>query len=73
MEDFEQLDKMVQALPENSPLLDKLGDRLMSMGICETAVEAYKKKGEIKKAIDCCVLLNHWNQAVELAEQHNFL
>lgn len=29
--------------------------------------------GDVKKAIDCCVLLNQWNQAVELAEQHNFL
>lgn len=25
----------------------------------------------IKKAIDCCVHLNQWNQAIELAKTHN--
>ena len=43
------------------------------MGLCEGAVKAYIKFGDIKRAIDCCVLLNQWNQAVELAEQNNFL
>jgi len=28
--------------------------------------------GEPKKAIDCCVLLNHWNIATELAEKHGY-
>lgn len=28
--------------------------------------------GDTKKAIDCCVLLNQWDQAVTLAQQHNF-
>lgn len=43
------------------------------MGLCESASKAYLKSGDVKKAIDCCVLLNQWNMAVELAEQHNFL
>mmetsp|Transcript_36640 Transcript_36640/g.56205 ORF Transcript_36640/g.56205 Transcript_36640/m.56205 type:complete len:121 (-) Transcript_36640:720-1082(-) len=43
------------------------------MGLCEAAAKAYLKFGDVKKAIDCCVLLNQWNMAVELAEQHNFL
>lgn len=38
------------------------------MGLCESATRAFLKMGEVKKAIDCCVLLNQWNQAVELAE-----
>lgn len=28
--------------------------------------------GDTKKAIDCCMLLNQWDQAVTLAQQHNF-
>lgn len=36
-------------------------------------MKCYEKFGDIKQAIDCCVLLNHWNIAVELAEQHNFV
>lgn len=43
------------------------------MGLCEAACQSYLKMGEVKKAVDCCVLLNQWNMAVELAEQHNFL
>jgi len=43
------------------------------MGLCDAATRAYLKMGDVNRAIDCCVLLNQWNQAVELAEQHNFL
>jgi len=60
-------------LPENAPTLEILGDKFQSMGLSEAAVAAYVRFGDVKKAIDCCVVLNQWNQAVELAEQHNFL
>lgn len=43
------------------------------MGLCEAAVSAYVKFGDVKKAIDTCVLLNQWNMAVELADKHNFV
>ena len=43
------------------------------MGLCKNAVDAYVKFGDVKRAIDCCVLLNQWNYAVELAEQNNFV
>jgi hypothetical protein len=29
--------------------------------MCEGAVEAYVKMHDVKKGIDCCVLLNHWD------------
>jgi WD repeat-containing protein 35 len=29
--------------------------------------------GEHKKAVDCCVLLNHWNIAIEMAEKYGFI
>jgi WD repeat-containing protein 35 len=28
--------------------------------------------GDVKRAVDCCVLLNQWDQGVALAERHNF-
>ena len=37
------------------------------------AVKAFVKKGDVKRAIDTCVILNQWNLAVELAEKNNFL
>ena len=27
--------------------------------------------GEVQKAVDCCVVLNQWDQAVALAQEHN--
>lgn len=73
LEDFESLAGLIENIPERSPLLNFLGERLQSVGLCEAAVKAFLKLGEVKRAIDCCVLLNQWNQAVELAEQNNFL
>ena len=58
LEDVENLQKLIQVMPENSPILDKIGEKFQSIGLCEQAVEAYVKYGDVKKAIDCCVLLN---------------
>ena len=35
-----------------------LGERFENVGLSEPAVRCYEKAGEIKKALDCCVLLN---------------
>jgi len=43
------------------------------MGLCKEAVDAFVKFGDVKKAIDCCVLLNHWHLAVELAEKNGLV
>ena len=42
-----------------------------SVGLCDQAVQAFTKCTQIKEAIDCCVLLNHWDLAINLANQHN--
>ena len=73
LEDFNNLGKLIHQLPETSPLILDLADKFQQFGLCEYAVQCFTKIGEIKQAIDCCVLLNHWNLAVELAEQHNFV
>lgn len=73
LEDTSNMEKLITILPENSPILERLGEKFSSIGLCELAVSSYVRFGDVKKAIDCCVLLNQWNQAVELAEQHNFL
>jgi len=43
------------------------------MGLAQAAVMSFNKFGDAKRAIDCCVLLNQWQLAVELAEQNNFV
>ena len=68
LEDFDKLEELLSILPENSPILDTVGERFASMGLCDAAARSYLRKGDVKKAIDTCVLLNQWNMAVELAE-----
>ena len=68
MEDFVALQDLISFIPQNSPLLELLGEKFQSMGLCQAAVNAFVKLGDVKRAIDCCVLLNQWNLAVELAE-----
>jgi WD repeat-containing protein 35 len=35
-------------------------------------VECYLKAGDVKAAVNCCILLNQWQKALQLAETHNF-
>lgn len=72
-EDFTSLEKLIDVLPQNSPLLERIAQRFQSIGIAEGAVRALKKLGDLKRAVDVCVLLNYWDLAVELAESHNFV
>ncbi|XP_070533961.1 WD repeat-containing protein 35-like isoform X2 [Ptychodera flava] len=71
LEDFAGLQKMVESLPENHRLLPEVAGMFVTVGMCEQAVEAYLKSNKVKAAIDCCVHLNQWNQAVDLAKAHN--
>lgn len=61
LEDFSNMEKLVEVIPENSPILENLGERFQTMGLCTAAVAAFVKFGDVKRAIDCCVLLNQWN------------
>jgi WD repeat-containing protein 35 len=58
LEDFGALEALIESLPQASPILEKLGEKFMSMGLCKEAVDSFVKFGEVKRAIDCCVLLN---------------
>ncbi|XP_072032249.1 WD repeat-containing protein 35-like isoform X2 [Amphiura filiformis] len=71
LEDFIGLQKLADGLPENHKLLPELGAQFVTVGMCEEAVQAYLKCNQVKKAVDCCVELNQWDQAVELAKTHN--
>lgn len=72
LEDFIALGKLMETLPEGSGLLLSIGEKFQSVGLCTEGVSAFLKAGDTKKAIDCCMLLNQWDLAVTLAQQHNF-
>jgi len=72
LDDYATLEDLIEHIPEGSPFLRDVGDKFMSVGLCKKAVQAFLKAGDPKLAIDCCVLLNQWDQAVKLAETHKF-
>ncbi|CAE7432828.1 Wdr35 [Symbiodinium pilosum] len=72
LEDYDSLERLIPQLPEGSPLLTEVGNKFASVGLCEQAVQAYLRHGDVKTAVDTCVLLNQWELAVNLAQQHNF-
>ncbi|CAB3360361.1 Hypothetical predicted protein [Cloeon dipterum] len=70
LEEYDALESVVNQLPEGHPLLPVIADRLASVGLCEQAVKAYIKCNCIRLAVDTCVELQQWSQAVALAEEH---
>jgi WD repeat-containing protein 35 len=72
LEDYDSLERLINYLPEGSPLLMDIGNKFTSVGLCDPAVQAYLRFGEVKTAVDTCVLLNQWDLAVNLAQQQNF-
>ncbi|KAG7199655.1 hypothetical protein KM043_014248 [Ampulex compressa] len=70
LEDYLQLAATVDQLPDKSPVLKMVARMLASVGMCSQAVAAYIKYGDVKLAVDTCVRLNHWDQAVELAKTY---
>jgi len=53
LEQFTNMDKLVEDIPATSPALAILAEKMQSIGICESAVKAYIKSNDVKKAIDC--------------------
>ncbi|XP_002007154.3 WD repeat-containing protein 35 [Drosophila mojavensis] len=70
LEQFDELVTFVDKLSEKSPLLTKLAEMLVSVGMCSEAVQAYLKFGDPKAAVNACVNLRQWGQAVELAQRY---
>ncbi|XP_075168241.1 intraflagellar transport protein Oseg4 [Haematobia irritans] len=70
LEQFEELEKCIDKLPEKSPLLEKIAEMLCSVGMCNEAVNAYLKFGDPKAAVNACVNLRQWGLAVELAQKY---
>lgn len=71
LEDYDGLDKLANALPENNKLLPEIAHMFVTVGMCEQAVSAFLKCNQAKAAVETCIHLNQWNKAVELAKNHN--
>ncbi|KAH3745059.1 WD repeat domain 35 [Pelomyxa schiedti] len=71
MEEYADIHKtVIPNLQEGHPFLLTIGEWLEGVGISESAVAAYVRGGDIKKAMMCCINLNDWDSGVKLAEKH---
>ena len=74
LEDFEGLESLIEEVPEgtNRALLRDIARKFVGVGLCAPAVRAYVRADDVKAAVDACVSLRQWDQAVALAERHDF-
>ncbi|KAJ3337585.1 hypothetical protein HDU93_000828 [Gonapodya sp. JEL0774] len=66
-QDWEGLSKMVDVV-EDGDVLKDLAVKLTTVGMWESAVAAYLKAGDQKAAVDACIYLNQWAEALRLAQ-----
>lgn len=70
MEDYEAMHQLAESLPENHILLPKIAKIFKMVGMCKQAVVAFTKCNMINQAVDTCVYLNQWSQAVDLTNNY---
>ena len=71
-EDYNKATEMLEEIPEEDEFLDEMGDKFRGLGMCEEAVKAYIKRGNIKKAMETYIENNKWGEAVELSRKNDF-
>lgn len=67
LDNFEGLKKILKQI-ENVAMLLELALIFESSNMCSEAVEAYSKANRLDLAIKCCINLNEWKMAMDLAE-----
>ena len=72
LQNFEELSKLSTQLADSSPYLATVGSWFESVGMADEAVNCFIRCGNPKAAVDCCVALNKWGTALELAQTYSF-
>ena len=63
---------MLDVIPEEDEYLEEMGDKFLAVGMCDEAVTAYTKHGNIRKAIESYINNNKWEEAIDLSELYIF-
>ncbi|KAL3289754.1 hypothetical protein HHI36_023149 [Cryptolaemus montrouzieri] len=71
LEDYKKLETYIDILPEGDRLLERIGFMFALHAIHSEAMRAYSKFGNVKGAIDLCVLHNRWDKAIDIAKKYN--
>ena len=71
-EDYEKAGEIIKEPEDGDENLDEIGDKFITLCLLDEAVECYIKNNNIKKAINTCFTLNHWDKPMEIAEKYNY-
>ena len=71
-EDYMKAADILEVIPEEDEFLEEMGDKFRGVGMCDEAVKAYVKHGNINKAMETYVSNNKWGEAIELSRQNDF-
>lgn len=67
------IDQVVYAqIPDGAAILSTMAEMFETVGMYEAAIDAHVRSGNARAAVDCAVLQNRWDKALELSEQHDF-
>ena len=69
LDDYVTLTSLIDQTNPSSPYILSLAEKFQSVGLCAEAVAVYLKAEQPKAAIDCCVALNQWDDAMRLADE----
>jgi WD repeat-containing protein 35 len=70
LEQYNELEQIIDMLPDKHPLHAKLGLMFVSVGMCPQAVSAYMKLSDVKSAVNASISLKQWGLGLHLAQRH---
>uniref|UniRef100_A0A0R3RYI0 ANAPC4_WD40 domain-containing protein n=1 Tax=Elaeophora elaphi TaxID=1147741 RepID=A0A0R3RYI0_9BILA len=70
-DNYDNLELLAKRLPDGDKLVSEIGEVFVSAGLCEQAVQCFVRCGMLNEALDVCIQLNQWEQAVQLSKTYN--
>jgi WD repeat-containing protein 35 len=70
LELYDELEQIIEELPNKHPLHGKLAQMFISVGMCPQAVSAYMKLSDVKSAVNASISLKQWSLGLQLAQRH---
>ncbi|EJD74175.1 WD repeat protein 35 [Loa loa] len=70
-DNYDNMELLAKRLPDGDKLISEIGEIFVSAGLCEQAVQCFVRCGMLNEALDACIQLNQWEQAVQLSKTYN--
>ncbi|CAG9538621.1 unnamed protein product [Cercopithifilaria johnstoni] len=70
-DNYDSMELLAKHLPDGDKLIAEIGEIFVGAGLCEQAVQCFVRCGMFNEALDACIQLNQWEQAVQLSKTYN--